>query len=108
MSTQKGSADSTGSEPRTGRDGRNDPSDERSAGDSDTTASPGSVPAAAISPEEDALIAELPHASAVALRLHSAGHPDATIAVALGIPALSVPVTLQIAQAKLDALRHAV
>ncbi|QAY59885.1 hypothetical protein ET475_07690 [Microbacterium protaetiae] len=53
-----------------------------------------------------ALIAELPDASAVALRLRRSGHPDTTIAVALGIPMQAVPVTLSIAQAKLDALRR--
>lgn len=56
--------------------------------------------------DDAALVAELPDASAVALRLRRAGHPDATIAVALGIPVQAVPVTLGIAQAKLDALRR--
>ena len=67
------------------------------AGDPATAAPSASAPDAA-------LIAELPAESAVALRLRRARHPDSTIAVALGIPVQAVPVTLKIAQGKLDAL----
>jgi len=100
MSIPEGSADGNGSQLGTGRDRRRDSEDVRSAGGSGTAASPGPVP------DEAALIAELPDASAVALRLRAAGHPDTTIAVALGIPVQAVPVTVGIARAKLDALRR--
>lgn len=100
MSMTTGSADGTGSQRGTGRDRRRDSEDAGSTGNSGTDASPGPVP------DEAALIAELPDASAVALRLRHAGHPDTTIAVALGIPVQAVPVTVGIAQAKLDALRR--
>lgn len=98
MPTSDGSAGGTDPEPRTGRDRRCDTRDGRSAGGPAVAASSGSVP------DDAALIGDLPAASAVALRLRRAGHPDSTIAVALGIPAQAVPVTVGIAQAKLDAL----
>lgn len=49
-------------------------------------------------------LAELPVGLAVALRLHDAGHADDVIAVALGIPVQSVPVTLRVARGKLAQL----
>jgi len=101
MSVEDGGAARVGSERGTGRDGRRNAHDggrgAGDAGDPAAAASSDSVPDAA-------LIAELPVESAVALRLHRAGHPDATIGVALGIPVQAVPVTLQIAHGKLDAL----
>lgn len=43
-------------------------------------------------------------AHGVALRLHHAGHEDAVIATALGVPVESVAALLQVAQGKLDEL----
>lgn len=47
---------------------------------------------------------ELPPLLAVALRLHHAGHPDAVVATALGVPPEGVPALLQVARAKLHHL----
>ncbi len=50
-------------------------------------------------------IDELPSMMAVALRLRSAGHDDATIATATGIPVQGVASLVELAQAKLEGLR---
>lgn len=54
--------------------------------------------------DRDRLIEELPDGLATALRLHEAGEPDSVIATALAVPPESVPVLLDLAQAKLDHL----
>ncbi|WP_109472826.1 hypothetical protein [Ornithinimicrobium cavernae] len=43
---------------------------------------------------------QLPTAMAVALRLHAAGHGDAVVGTALGVPVEGVPTLLQLARAK--------
>ena len=47
------------------------------------------------------LVDQLQESLAVALRLNDAGHPDSTIACALGLPVQSVSVVLRVATAKL-------
>jgi hypothetical protein len=54
--------------------------------------------------DREHLINQLQESLAVALRLSDAGHPDETIACALGIPTQSVSVILRVATAKLDKL----
>lgn len=49
---------------------------------------------------------DLPAMMAVALRLRRAGRDDATIATAAGIPVEGVESLLDLAEAKLDRLRH--
>lgn len=52
------------------------------------------------------LVDQLQESLAVALRLSDAGHPDSTIACALGIPVQSVSVVLRVATAKLERLEE--
>lgn len=47
---------------------------------------------------------QLPTALAVALRLHAAGHADAVVGTALGVPVEGVGTLLQVARAKLHNL----
>lgn len=51
---------------------------------------------------DDDLIGELPAVLAVALRLRRAGHDDATIADAVGIPIQGVANLVELAEAKLS------
>lgn len=56
--------------------------------------------------DTEATFSELSTAHAVALRLRDHGARDEQIAVALGIPLEGVPTLLQVADAKLAALRR--
>ena len=53
--------------------------------------------------DRDRVLAELPLAYAVALRLRAAGADDRAIAAALGIDPVGVPALLEVAEAKLSA-----
>jgi len=54
---------------------------------------------------DEALYDDLPAMMAVALRLHRAGHDEATIAIATGIPVEGVDSLVRLAEAKLARLR---
>jgi DNA-directed RNA polymerase specialized sigma24 family protein len=56
--------------------------------------------------DDDPLIAQLPMAYAVALRLHAAGATAAVIAEALGTPVDTVPALLDVGRRKLEELHR--
>lgn len=57
--------------------------------------------------DSESLLDQLPVAYAVVIRLTDAGHPDQTVADALGVPARSVHTLLSLARAKLAHLQAA-
>ncbi|HET8931619.1 MAG TPA: hypothetical protein VFN21_13240 [Acidimicrobiales bacterium] len=56
--------------------------------------------------DDEDVLDELPAMMAVALRLRRAGHGDATIGTATGIPVEGVAILVEVAEAKLARLRH--